>query len=332
MLLDSDTPIPEVVNTEAKQVRWAKQLAAEHLGSPSKGRTWQPPFQDISRTVFLKLQDERDVVIQFRSKRVDVSAFAIAKEILGHYVPDIEALRNEELEKAGVWAYYMNRIPGEVWLREQKQKNPQGRMGVNKSLGRIFSKGFMADNSREAVNSVLRPKVDMLLASNLKDIMPFKETLQGLSEKLVEFSQLPLWVTHCDLNEFNVLIDEKHEVAGLVDWDGSVPLPFGIGFGQIHHHTGEFHDGKFYWEEFELAERGFWDALFDGMPKQIRAQLKERINLVQDAVILGTLLFALTKLDGSIGCGGPTLEALPKWITYRLPFLRGEAKAYKETA
>jgi hypothetical protein len=331
IMIDEDSDMPEVVNTQAKQIKWAKQLVAEHLGSPSKRRTWLPPYQgSFSRTVLLQLQDDREVVIQFRVEPLDIDAFTTAKKVLGSFVPDVQFLQNKELEAAGVWPYSMNRLPGEVWFRAEK--TAQHRIKINKSLGRLFSNGFVADNSSEAVKSALRPRVDKLVASTEPKIEPFKETLKRLSEKLDELAQLPLWVAHADLIEANVLVDENHEITGVIDWEESIPLPFGVGFGRIHSNTGEFHKGEFLVvPEFEEAERGFWDELFGGMPKQVRAHLEKNINLVQDAVILGTLLSALM-LHGKITWTGPTLNALPKFITYRLPFLRGETEgAYEET-
>ncbi|KAI0818283.1 hypothetical protein GGR55DRAFT_68853 [Xylaria sp. FL0064] len=330
IMIDEDGDMPGVVNTETKQIKWAKQLVAEHLGSPSKRGTWLPPYQgSYSRTILLELQDGRNVVIQFRVEPLDIDAFTTAQKVLGSFVPDVKFLPNKKLEEAGVWAYCMNRIPGEIWFRGEK--TDEDRIKINKSLGRLFSKEFIADNSSEAVKSMLRPQVDKLLASMEPKIQRFQETLKCLSDKL---AQLPLWVAHFDLSEANVLVDESHEVTRVIDWEESVPLPFGVGFGRIHSNTGVFHQGEFFIEpEFEEAERGFWDELFGGMPEQVRAQVQKHIDLVQDAVILGTLLNTLVQHGGEITWTEPSLNALAKWITYRLPFLRkGTEGAYEEPA
>ncbi|KAI0397917.1 hypothetical protein F5Y17DRAFT_412731 [Xylariaceae sp. FL0594] len=328
IMIDEDSDMPEVVNTESKQKSWAKKLAAEHLGSSPKRRISLPPFQgSYSRTVMLQLQDGRNVVLQFRVELLNIAPFTTAKEILGPVIPDVKRLPCQELEDAGVKVYYMNRLPGEIWYRGEK--TAQGRIKINKSLGRLFSKGYIADESSVAVEDVLRPRLQNLLASPLPELARFKGDLERLSLKLDEFAQLPLWLAHADLSESNVLVDENHEITGVIDWEESKNLQFGVGFGRLHSKTGDFHQGKFFIEpEFEEAERGFWEEILKGMSEPIRAQIEKRMELVQDAVRLGTLLDALTQVDGDIGWTGPTLNALPTFLTYRLPALRGEERAY----
>ena len=76
-------------------------------------------------------------------------------------------------------------------------------------------------------------------------------------------------------------------------------------------------------DEFEDAERAFWSELFDGMSKETRDKLKAQIDLVQDAVILGTLLDCLSFEQGKVVVGSVSQKALPKLLSYRIPFVRG---------
>ncbi|KAI8631030.1 hypothetical protein F5Y19DRAFT_427380 [Xylariaceae sp. FL1651] len=320
----SDKDLPGLLNTPMKQVKWAKKLVVEHLNSASK-RIDKPPIQGMfSRTLFVTLADRREVVVQFRTEPLDVEAFKIAKGALGSFVPDVEALRNEELESAGAWAYSLTRMPGQIWLRGIAGKGAEGRISINKSLGRVFSKGFLAENSHDAVETKLRPHLDALLASPLEDILPYRTTIEGFAKKLNELAQLPLWVAHYDLNEVNVLINEECEVTALIDWELSTPLPFGAGFGRIHTIAGEFTEGEFWMpEEFEDAERGFWTELFNGMPEHIRTTLEERKDLVQDGVLLATLLSCFFFENDKVGVSEVTLKALPKLMSYQIPLVRG---------
>lgn len=183
--------------------------------------------------------------MQFRTEPLDINAFKIAKTALGSFVPDAEALGNDELESAGAWAYSLTRMPGKIWLRGVTGKEAEGRIAVNKSLGRVFSKGYLADNSREAVETTLRPHLNAILASPLEDILPYKATIESFAKRLDEFAQLPLCVAHYDINDVNVLIDEKCEVTALIDWELSTPLPFGAGFSRIHTIAGEYSGGEF---------------------------------------------------------------------------------------
>jgi len=320
-----------LLNTPSKQVKWAKKLVAEHLGSSAK-RIDKPPMQGMfSRTLFVSLADGREVVVQFRTEPLDVDAFKTAKGALSSFVPDAEALGNEELENAGAWAYSLTRMSGKMWLHGVAGKGAEGRIAINKSLGRVFSQGYLAEVSHKAVETKLRPHLNALLASPLEEVLPYKATAETLAKRLDEFGLLPLWVAHYDLNDVNVLIDEKCEVTALVDWELSTPLPFGAGFGRIHTLAGEFTGGEFWMpDEFEVAERGFWTELFDGMPEHIRAMLEKRLDLVQDIIILATLLDCFFFEDGKVGVGRVALKALPKFMTYRIPFVRGQEPPYRE--
>lgn len=142
---------------------------------------------------------------------------------------------------------------------------------------------------------------------------------------------LPLWVAHYDLNEVNVLIDDDCNITGLIDWELFTPLPFEVCFGRIHTYAGEYTGGGFWVpDEFEDAERAFWKELFDGMPANVRDKLKGKINLVQDAVILGTLLDCLSFENGKVIVGEVSKKALPKLLTYRIPFVRGGERPYRD--
>ncbi|KAI1350296.1 hypothetical protein F5Y01DRAFT_286444 [Xylaria sp. FL0043] len=220
---------------------------------------------------------------------------------------------------------------GKMWHHGVAGKGAEGRIAVNKSLGRVFSKGCLADNSSEAVVGKIRPHLDAILVSTLEETLPYKNTAQGFLYSLEELAKLPLWVAHYDLNDVNVLIDENFAVTAMIDWELSSPLPFGVDFGRIHTLAGEYSDGEFWMpDEFEVAERGFWKELFDGMTRDTRKALEKRINLVQDAVILGTLLDCFFLEDGKVGCSQIALKALPKFLTYRIPFIRGSEPPYKD--
>lgn len=214
---------------------------------------------------------------------------------------------------------------------ESSGGSAEGRIAVNKSLGRVFSEGYLAENSNEAVRKTVRPHLDAILASPLQEIQPFKGTLQGFADKLNELAQLPLWVAYYDLNDVNGLIDENCEVTALIDWELSSPLPFGMGLGRINSLAGEYTGGEFWMpDEFEVAERGFWKELFDGMPTNVRDMLEKQIGLVQDAVTLGTLLDCFFLDNGKVGCSQIVLKALPKFLTYEIPQVRGQRKPYQE--
>lgn len=325
-----DKDLPKLLDTPTKQVKWTKKLVLKYLGSPVD-RVDRPPMQGMfSRTLFLTLKDKREIVQQFRTEPLDLNVFKTARDTLGSVVPDVIALEDEELLSQGVWAYSFNLLPGKMWLQGIAGKGAQGRIAINRSLGRVLSRGYLADDSDEAVNGRVRSHIKAILASPEEEIKPYKNQLQGLYNNLEQFKKLPLWVSHYDLNEVNVLIDDDCNITGLIDWELSTPLPFGVCFGRIHTYAGEYSEGKFYVpDEFEDAERAFWDALFDQMPKEISQKLKSKISLVQDAVILGTFLDCFPFENGEVLVGKVSSRSLPKLLTYRLPFIRGHEPPYR---
>lgn len=60
--ITSDKDLPKLLDTPAKQAKWAKQLVLEHLGSAAE-RVNEPPLQGMfSKTLFLTLADGRETV------------------------------------------------------------------------------------------------------------------------------------------------------------------------------------------------------------------------------------------------------------------------------
>ncbi|KAK4041236.1 hypothetical protein C8A01DRAFT_34757 [Parachaetomium inaequale] len=138
----SDNDLPKLLNTPTKQMKRMKKLVLAHLGSASK-RVDRPPMQGMySRTFFVTLADGRQVVVQFCTEQLDLNAFTVAREALGEVVPDVVALSDEELENEGAWAYSLNRLPGKMWLHGVAGKGAEGRIAVNRSLGRVFFRGW----------------------------------------------------------------------------------------------------------------------------------------------------------------------------------------------
>jgi hypothetical protein len=141
---------------------------------------------------------------------------------------------------------------------------------------------------------------------------------------------ISLFISHFDLNQVNILIDENYHVSGIVDWELSSLFPFGMGLSRIHTLAGEFSEHKFYMpDEFEEAERGFWEEIFYGVPADIREVLNTNLEAVQTSVLLGTLLDTFELDDGKLGlCNPAMVAALPKFLSYRIPFLKGADPPY----
>lgn len=134
------------------------------------------------------------------------------------------------------------------------------------------------------------------------------------------------------MNSVNIMINDDCEVSGLIDWELSSCLPFGMGFSRIHTTAGEYSERKFYMPpEFDSAERGFWHEIYSGIAPALRKIVDDNVDAVQTAVTLGTLLDAFQLDEGKIGPYNPVVvNALPKLLSYRIPLVRGSDPPYGE--
>lgn len=328
--ITSNADLPKCLNNEAKQVKRAKQLAHLYTSVAAK-KARGPPIQGFfSRTMIVTLQNGEEVVIQFRPEPLDMSPFKMARQFLGPVVPEVELIQDEELERDKIWAYAMTRIPGTTWFDGIRGKGPEAVITINKTLGKILSKGYVMASSDEVVDHKIRPHLEQLISSQRENTTPFKDIAKELLGKLDQLKPLPLFIAHFDLNAMNILVNETCEVSGIVDWELSIPLPFGMGFSRIHVIAGEFSEGEFCVpDHFEDAERGFWHEVMEGVPDHVRALLLTNPEAIQTAVTVSTLLGTFEVIDGEVGsCNPVAARALPKLLSYRVPFVRGTDPAY----
>ncbi|KAF2155858.1 hypothetical protein K461DRAFT_274893 [Myriangium duriaei CBS 260.36] len=199
------------------------------------------------------------------------------------------------------------------------------RLPVVRSLAKVLSRGRVCDDSTSVVDHLLRPHLQLILSSDDPVICPFQQAAGFLYGKLDSLKGLPLFLSHFDLNDMNIMVSDDFEVSGLIDWEFSSPLPFGVGFSRIDSLAGEYHEGCFCMlDDFEEVERAFWSEILKGIPESTRLLVTETPELVQTAVTLGILLEAFQLENGRLGpYSEVAVRALPKLLTYRIPMIRG---------
>lgn len=320
--------LPTSLIPPMRRVIWAKKLVKKHLGVDAVSSD-KPPRQGLfSSTLFVRLEDKRNVVVQFRTEPLDVNSYMLARETLADTVPDIMELSDDELLEEGVWAYCYKRLSGKTLAYNAGAKTALGRIALNTSLGGIFSRGYIAENSVDAIEDTVRPHIKAVLASAHPEVEPHRVLLEQFLSVLHSLQALPLWVAHRDLNEMNILTDDDCYVTGLFGWNHSSPLPLGMGFARIH----ELAAGPFGGEgrEFENAERAFWREILAGMSPRVRENLDTMRLELQDAVTLGTLLDCFPLNGGQVVVDALRLKALPRTLKYRIPMLRGDMPPYDD--
>ena len=65
----------------------------------------------FSRTVIVTLQNDEEVVIQFRPESLDLEPFKVARKVFDAAVPDSKATQDEKLKHEGIRVYWMTCIP-----------------------------------------------------------------------------------------------------------------------------------------------------------------------------------------------------------------------------
>lgn len=322
--IETDSDLPSQLNTASKQETLAKSLAAAHTGKKVRG-VQAPSIQGCySRTRIVKLVGGEKLVIQFRVQPpLEIECFTKARAVLGDVVPDVAQIRDEELEALGIMVYALSYVPGDCWLHIPASDREK-RTRIAASLGRILGRGFVEDNSTDVVESYILPTLHRLrdgLTSFTESLRPMLATMIAAAPRL---KSLPLYISHHDLNEMNVLVSrDSGEVTGIVDWEFSRSLPFGMGL----HRVTDTIVAECFQRQLRIpegsadAEKVFWDAVLERAPRAVLDRLED----VQMALTIGALIFAFVEVDGRI----LRLDETPKSflmgvLSYRLPQLRGE--------
>jgi hypothetical protein len=135
----SNAKFPTELNNAEKQIQQAKELAAQHLGIKAKSANLTTTQGCFSKTVELTLENSEDIIIQFRIEPPDTEPFRRARTLLGDKVPLIEAINDPNLVNAGIWPFYMSRIPGKPWGEYENSWSDEQRIKAAKSLGKLFA-------------------------------------------------------------------------------------------------------------------------------------------------------------------------------------------------
>ncbi|KAI9828407.1 MAG: hypothetical protein M1832_002835 [Thelocarpon impressellum] len=327
--MSDEKKFPPSLNTSTKQLTKARRLVEEHLQTSTKKARF-PRIQGMfSKTVIVTLTTGTEVVVQFRYERLDIEPFERAHKLLDGLVPKVEILQDEELEASDLWPVYMNCIPGVTWLERCDRWKPELNVVFARSLGRALSRCFVDGSSAEAVKHTIRPKLEKLLSSEQEQIKPFRSDIQGLLNDVHQLENLPLFLSHLDLNEMNIMVLENGELSGILDWELSPPpRPFGMGCNRLHTIAGQINNAQFSEREnYEEMERGFWEEIVGGAQEPIRTTLENNYEAIQTSFMIGTVLDGLETEDGC-GFNQAVLNALPKFLTYRIPALRGDRPPY----
>ncbi|GAM82982.1 hypothetical protein ANO11243_009680 [Dothideomycetidae sp. 11243] len=324
--IHSDADMPECLSSWDKQAAHAARLAGIHcIGQPTLGACPPSPQGCFSRTAIVLLQNGQDVVVQFRLEPMDTTPFDLAHSILGDLVPAIREIQDTELNRDGVYVYLMSCIPGKTWEQAGLYRYIEIKAVVMQDLARVLSKCCISDgDTAQVIEDQVRPHLQRILKSEDPVILRFKGKAESLMYNLDSLKRLPLFLSHADLNYMNIMLDDDLQVSGLVDWEFSAALPFGMTFAHLSGLIGENIDGRFQiTPDYDVVERAFWEEFLLHAPDTIRCLCENQPELVQTSVTLGILLNAFIIDGDKLVYNKVTPNALSIWLTYRIPMVRG---------
>ncbi|KAG2415028.1 hypothetical protein HFD88_006218 [Aspergillus terreus] len=330
-----DLKLPECINTEEKQRNLAEALTARHYNKQILSSELVSLQGAASVTLEVVMEGDLPVIIQFRTEAFDTTAYRTAKEHLSEMVPSIELIQSEELPAENVFCVFMAKMPGKPWMEVEDCWKEDEFCRCAMSLGQLLSRCFVS-NEVAAIDTYIIPglkRIQTIRSRSGVDVTAYFPLVEKLITAASRLQDLPGLFSHQDLNTMNIFADESGQVRGIVDWEDSRALPFGLCGWAIHFLAGESmtaEDGDIEFRErpvYETMETAFWESLLEGAAQDVSKELRGRMEDVQLAVIIGTVLriLGVYEVNGveTTEIHVPSLNALPKLLRYRIPFVRG---------
>ncbi|KAE8161885.1 hypothetical protein BDV40DRAFT_300956 [Aspergillus tamarii] len=310
-----EAPLPECIDSEEKQRKLAEDLAMHHYNKRAISSELVPLQGTASVTLEVTMEGVTAVIIQFRTEPFDTKPYAMARQLLGDAVPSIEDIQDDKLSTENVFCVFMAKMPGRPWMEIEDCWKEDGFLRCATSLGQLLSCCFVPKDTG-AIETYIIPKLKKILTMRTRsevDVTGYFPLVEKLITASSRLRDLPGFFSHQDLNTLNIFTDETGKA--------------------IHFLTGEFvtvDDRDIRFAErpvYESMERAFWKTLLESAPQEVSKDLQGKKELVQLAVVIGTVLrvLGIYEVDGAetSELHIPSLNALPKLLRYRIPFVRG---------
>jgi hypothetical protein len=109
----------------------------------------------------------------------------------------------------------------------------QARIKIAESLGAVLGRGLVDGQSADVVDSYIIPCLTQFLTNITERTEVLKPNIERLIAAAAGVKALPLYFSHHDLNETNILIGEDNLISDVVDWECARALPSGMGLHRI---------------------------------------------------------------------------------------------------
>jgi hypothetical protein len=138
------------------------------------------------------------------------------------------------------------------------------------------------DAKNNIIDTFVIPRLERYIEWEEPAIAPYKQLIKTLLVKVDDLRVLPLCLTHWDINLMNIMVTDDAEIIGILDWEETYWMPFGMNTHIISRLAGYNRRGVYSKrrcsEEIEIR---FWRGLFLSAPMEVRGFLPE-IQLVKD--------------------------------------------------
>ncbi|KAF3935953.1 hypothetical protein ABW19_dt0203705 [Dactylella cylindrospora] len=280
-------------------------IATEFTGTDAVSQE-MTAFQGMfSKTAIVTLKDDTKWVVQLRDNEVDITKTALARAKLGTLVPEIHRVPS----KLAFFGYIQSYVPGEIWaIRTDYEKlSDQEQTGIAESLAGMLARMSINESSSGMTQHFIRSRLQHVVDRLIKhDVEGVREKMLGLIDKLHTLDCLPLALIHEDINEMNVILNEKNEIAGLIDWEAASILPLGTNLWAIRRLAFRNVQGI----EFELPyTEAMVAAWWRGFTACLPQDLQNQPGLVQGLITAAQVGLVLTSVFWP-GCKPPGEKAL----------------------
>ncbi|KPM39356.1 hypothetical protein AK830_g7208 [Neonectria ditissima] len=241
------------------------RLAADILCCPV---TPTPVQGATSYTVAAANPNQTPMVVQFRSKKLDMALIELARQSYGDFVPNCKP---HSTMLGDVYVYLWDLVPGPAFCRVRRQflaldvEMEQHLYQTVEDFARFFASAWKNRPTVEQPPGLLDEYYDILnqVSQDLPERLQAKldEVWQGLP--LLFRPGYPMVFQHDDLLENNIHVDETTgRITGIVDWPDAIVAPFGVSLGGLetilgvqtrtswHFHPSHLSLRKRFWETF----------------------------------------------------------------------------------
>jgi hypothetical protein len=283
---------------------------------------WHPDRQGCgSYTVFIDTTnfdgDCIKLVAQFRRPGEELkltTVFAAIDSYGERFVPQVSILDDFPMQLA------IAEYGGESFANQGLAYNSQHRRTAVEDLASFLSAPFhhpqLPNGEVKRLITLLRTWSEWKISPRVDAIVKklYKESgIAKLSTNEDVVSQMPIVLTHVDLNTCNILSDSNGHITKIVDWVEAENQPFGMSLFRVEGFLGGLTNcGYDYHPEHNELREHFWDCVLKqlGYEEPERLEVRQKFQVVSD---IGILVWMLGSLENDKDVNRATvgyLEAL----------------------